>query len=453
MAFRFLRYMDNSEFSQTRERADGSVRYAEVMKLPTQGATCEALKVRIYGKLHFLKRPIDRGDGRLRDSFRKEFEIGFNLDHPGVARYVAFDADEGLFAEWIEGSTLDRFIVDNPRYFCKRGNLERFVTQLLDAVGYLHSHSVVHRDLKPENIMITDVDRSVKIIDLGFAVSDSFDTTPGLTRQFAAPEQMEQGMPVDCRADIYAIGRIVEYIADCGGYCSGCYRRFISMTTAADPAVRPATAAQAMALLRRRSSGWIWGMAIGVAIAVGLIVYYMADDKAVEALPQEVAEATAMRRDTIIADDVEVAKPMLPAVEKPKMVTKSLSPAERLDTAEARMGAFVAVRGHYALKREWYARQYHAMDSMRRVYLATDTAQRMGSRLNMVLNSMIERDCEAVARLFPGESVETVRAVGYDVSRVLVYMCYSDRRLYTDTDRLPSQYYDYARRKAALLGR
>ena len=37
----------------------------------------------------------------------------------------------------------------------------------VDAVDYLHSHSVLHLDLKPDNIMITDIDHSVKIIDLG----------------------------------------------------------------------------------------------------------------------------------------------------------------------------------------------------------------------------------------------------------------------------------------------
>lgn len=135
----------------------------------------------------------------------------------------------------------------------------------------------------------------------------------------------------------------------------------------------------------------------------------------------------------------------------PKKETTELSPAERLDTAEASMGWFVAIRGHYELKKEWYAQQYHVFDSLRNDYLQTDTAQRLGNRLNFVINTLIEQEKEAVARLFPNEDMTTIITVGQDISRVIIYLCYSDPRLYTDTDKISRTFFDYAHRKATLL--
>ncbi len=56
--------------------------------MDTQGATCDTFRVKLYGKLHFLKRlkPELAGDIRYQEALRKEFETGYRLEHsqPGA---------------------------------------------------------------------------------------------------------------------------------------------------------------------------------------------------------------------------------------------------------------------------------------------------------------------------------------------------------------------------------
>lgn len=43
-----------------------------------------------------------------------------------------------------------------------------FISEVVEAICYMHSKDIIFRDIKPENIMI-DSTGHVKVIDLGFA--------------------------------------------------------------------------------------------------------------------------------------------------------------------------------------------------------------------------------------------------------------------------------------------
>lgn len=182
-----------------------------------EGATCLCYKIRLYGKLHFVKKikPEFENDSRMRAAFRKENEIGFSLSHPNIPRYVymegIFSPEEYVVTEWIDGTSLDKFIENHPKYFCSRKNIERFINQLTDALDYLHQNGIIHRDLKPSNIMLSrDGERTV-LLDLGYSITDAHTLTGGYTYDFEAPELIK-GESAREASDYYSLGKILEFI-------------------------------------------------------------------------------------------------------------------------------------------------------------------------------------------------------------------------------------------------
>jgi len=150
-------------------------------------------------------------DPVLVERFRREQEIGQELDHPGVVK--TFDGEERsrlyMVIEWVDGQLL-RSILNKEREL----PIERainFALQILDALDAMHKHGVVHRDLKPENIMVDAEDR-IKLIDFGIALREDarrltfVDMSPTLgTPDYISPEQVK-GQRGDQRSDIYSLG-------------------------------------------------------------------------------------------------------------------------------------------------------------------------------------------------------------------------------------------------------
>jgi serine/threonine protein kinase len=88
--------------------------------------------------------------------------------------------------------------------------LELFL-RICDAVSFAHAQGVVHRDLKPENVMLGRYGE-VLVMDWGVAKvlgRDNGDEVVG-TPGFMPPEQAGSGESVDARADVFALGVILE---------------------------------------------------------------------------------------------------------------------------------------------------------------------------------------------------------------------------------------------------
>jgi len=219
--------MEYSQFT------DNKPQFESLESLDVQGATCETFRVKLYGKLHFLKRlkPELTNDIRYQEALRKEFETGYRLEHPNLVRYISLDNDS-ILMEYVDGETLSQRLATQPDYFRNKKNTDKLLRQMLDVVGYLHTHQVLHLDLKPDNILLTRIGSDVKLIDLGCCYTDTFPDTTGRTNAFAAPEQLSGGA-VDVRTDIYAIGRILECLSN-----YTIYNKVIARCTAERPTDR-----------------------------------------------------------------------------------------------------------------------------------------------------------------------------------------------------------------------
>lgn len=189
--------------------------------LDTDSSTAFTYRRSIGGKLYFMKklRPELYNDPRYRNAFFKEYETGKNITSPHIVEYcdIKDDAD-GLYIlmEYIQGCTLKEKIEKEPGYFTK-SNIQKFLLQLCQALKTLHSNNIVHLDISPNNIIFTQANNDIKIIDLGFSLSNYNNSTRGHTAGFSAPEANGDAKEINASSDIYSIGALLEYIEkNCG---------------------------------------------------------------------------------------------------------------------------------------------------------------------------------------------------------------------------------------------
>ena len=189
--------------------------FTSYSEIPSDGFN-RLYKAQRYGKWFVLKglKPEYRHKEIYRNLLTKEFELGIRMDHPNIARVLSKENDPVagpcIVMEYVDGCTLKEFLTRKP----SRQTRMKIATELLSAMSYYHSLQIIHRDLKPDNILITRNGHNVKIIDFGLADTDYHGILkqPAGSDKYAAPEQVAGGVPLDCRADLYAFGVIFRQL-------------------------------------------------------------------------------------------------------------------------------------------------------------------------------------------------------------------------------------------------
>ena len=155
--------------------------------------------------------------------FEQEARAAAALNHPNILAVhdIGTEGDAPfIVSELLEGATLRERLLAGPVPVRKAVG---YAVEIARGLAAAHEKGITHRDLKPENLFITADDR-VKILDFGLAklttdlsaaaaasALTAFQTEPGLvlgTVGYMAPEQV-RGLPVDHRADLFALGAIL----------------------------------------------------------------------------------------------------------------------------------------------------------------------------------------------------------------------------------------------------
>jgi serine/threonine protein kinase len=186
--------------------------FSDVIEISKDGGMCFVAKFLLHGKWHTLKRlkPEFSNNTIYKTALEKEFEIGLQLDHPNIVRYLHKGYDKkGVFIiqEYIDGISLREAFQD--KNFVSKNNIDKIIMQLIGAIEYLHKHQIYHLDLKPENMLLSHKGGNIKLIDFGLATTDVFQGIASGTKKYASPEQIKEPSKQGARSDLYSFGLFV----------------------------------------------------------------------------------------------------------------------------------------------------------------------------------------------------------------------------------------------------
>uniref|UniRef100_H2YPJ9 Protein kinase domain-containing protein n=1 Tax=Ciona savignyi TaxID=51511 RepID=H2YPJ9_CIOSA len=144
----------------------------------------------------------------------------FSLKHRNIVELIEiYDNPSHIYLvmQLVSGGELFDRIVEKGSYTEK--DASHLISQVLDAIAYLHSKDIVHRDLKPENLLYHSPaeDSKIMISDFGLSkleVEGQMLKTACGTPGYVAPEVL-QHKPYGKEVDVWSIG-VIAYILLCG---------------------------------------------------------------------------------------------------------------------------------------------------------------------------------------------------------------------------------------------
>lgn len=205
------------------------------------------------------------------DLLRFVREQSVRLTHPYIVTpysWAAEDAHVVIASDLVDGGSLATLIGDYGPI--AENTVAQILSQLLEALDYVHTAGFVHRDVKPANLLLSATGTGpihVRLADFGIAMSseDARLTQTGTvvgTPGYLAPEVLRGDVAPEPRHDLYAAGRVAAALAagtephglltpvDLSGLYPGPLRDLVVALTNTFAADRPPSARAALDALR-----------------------------------------------------------------------------------------------------------------------------------------------------------------------------------------------------------
>jgi serine/threonine-protein kinase len=154
-----------------------------------------------------------RGDSEvLEDRLEREAQVIRKLRHKNIIPLLATEGSS-LIYPYNEGVSLAE-VLQRGRGVLPPRKAIRIISDILNALTYIHPHGVIHCDVKPANIILQG--NRALLTDFGFAKDLALKviTLPGMflgTPNYMPPEQF-RGKRDDPRNDIYAAGAVLYHM-------------------------------------------------------------------------------------------------------------------------------------------------------------------------------------------------------------------------------------------------
>lgn len=211
-----------------------------------------------HGKWVMLKtlKPEFKDDPRFQTMIEKEFDIRYNLAHPGIVMINDFEDVPGvgrsIITDDVYGLSLRKLI---DRKEVTDDHIHKLCTQMIDAMEYIQSNHIVHFPLRPETIIFTENINNLKLIDVGF-------------------DQRDTLTPAEATDDILSFGRILNEALDAAPSQNSQLRKVAQKCCSPNPKDRYRSIHQLrMALAQRSNNRFYITIIIFLLAMIGILLW------------------------------------------------------------------------------------------------------------------------------------------------------------------------------------
>ena len=156
-------------------------------------------------------------DSTFERQIRREIEIQSHLKHKNILEMYGYFWDEKnivLILEFATKGELYRELKQQPYSRFDEATASNYISQMIDALGYLHTKNIIHRDIKPENLL--NDNGTIKMADFGWSIHAPRNKRKTIcgTLDYLPPEMINRSNH-DSSVDLWCLGIL------CYEFCVG----------------------------------------------------------------------------------------------------------------------------------------------------------------------------------------------------------------------------------------